>query len=1057
MAGLFKTNFVDVVGNQLSSTISKSIAESLDAALSRADILNTFSSYMSLAGVPQQAAQEALNRVDLSIRGLPIGLDEAAQRLRRYQMFLGDIDQATNLTIGVQKAITAGGAAESMRQMAYLQLDRLITTGTLNTQRQWNSLIQGMGVSVRFLAEELGHGEMNASQFIEAIRTGQIPAEDFLQALMSLGEGSSDAAKKLDEALNIYKTTYESWVNNLRYAAKRGMTNVINALSDSLEEETGKTTIRYMHEIRDTMDDMFSGAASFVRSGSLKPVFDSVGGFIDSLRGLSGTQFGESVVRYFSDTIGMFSTALGKLDGNKLGQFAAFASTIAGPLGKLFEAVSSGLPAVYGVFERFKDYDFNALVDSIVDSGKRLSGTIEGLLNLISDEAMNEVISFGLVWGKPVAAALTSVASALMFFSNPNVRGGIANLGAFLFGTTAGFAALGGLAILSQNNDIVQQENADFEAWSTTPERQKALSDVSSAQPLFGRISAALGSNSSMGSLEALQNELAFRRAILLSDRVQAERRLQEAQEKYDAEVAWQDALGNKIGIGAAVFGSSLKAEEEELQKAKEDLASIDDTLSVIDEYSNSLGDEISSIKGGAIRAATEAQAAKSAFDEIDLSINNEDLQETLAASREEIQGYFKGEKDDPFDFGSYIEDRWDIGQWISDYFNKNQALNEWQENVEKAKQAIHDHVNDPTFEKGMSEIIKAGPEALAAYFSATPDQQDTLIQEAFNNWSISDAISAELELINTAIEAYETDLTNGAQSITDAANDLAMVLLNPFQHSPLGYFYHNNGLEPEGDRGWKYYNEVIANNGGVAPTADAEEVGLSFENYLQNYAKPYLNVTLGLSSALDENVSTIQTAIDDTVGAITEGADEINKVFSRDESKTVENYLEKIMTPLPGFQVNFAEAMRQAAQGGVDAFNEVLTSYQPPVISIPSGGGAVRVAETRANGGLIYAANGMFIPVGTDTVPAMLTPGEYVQRKAAVDAFGKDFMDKVNALNIKGAINTLFHRYPTLAGMTYVANDSRSYDNHAAVHMTINNASQYYSQRIADRWVRAL
>jgi TP901 family phage tail tape measure protein len=42
--------------------------------------------------------------------------------------------------------------------------------------------------------------------------------------------------------------------------------------------------------------------------------------------------------------------------------------------------------------------------------------------------------------------------------------------------------------------------------------------------------------------------------------------------------------------------------------------------------------------------------------------------------------------------------------------------------------------------------------------------------------------------------------------------------------------------------------------------------------------------------------------------------------------------------------------------------------------------------AQARATGGLIYANRGMFVPRGTDTVPAMLTPGEFVIRREAVN-----------------------------------------------------------------------
>lgn len=45
-----------------------------------------------------------------------------------------------------------------------------------------------------------------------------------------------------------------------------------------------------------------------------------------------------------------------------------------------------------------------------------------------------------------------------------------------------------------------------------------------------------------------------------------------------------------------------------------------------------------------------------------------------------------------------------------------------------------------------------------------------------------------------------------------------------------------------------------------------------------------------------------------------------------------------------------------------------------------------VAAAEGRSHGGLIYANRGIFVPRGTDTVPAMLTPGEFVVRREAVN-----------------------------------------------------------------------
>lgn len=99
-----------------------------------------------------------------------------------------------------------------------------------------------------------------------------------------------------------------------------------------------------------------------------------------------------------------------------------------------------------------------------------------------------------------------------------------------------------------------------------------------------------------------------------------------------------------------------------------------------------------------------------------------------------------------------------------------------------------------------------------------------------------------------------------------------------------------------------------------------------------------------------------------------------------------------------------------------------------------------------------LFATGG---PVGTDTIPAWLSPGEFIMRAKAVRTFGEAFMQNVNQLNIAGAINSLAKQYafnnPTAA--SYVNN----YDNHASVNQTIITNNADYSYKRASRFVRAL
>jgi len=94
--------------------------------------------------------------------------------------------------------------------------------------------------------------------------------------------------------------------------------------------------------------------------------------------------------------------------------------------------------------------------------------------------------------------------------------------------------------------------------------------------------------------------------------------------------------------------------------------------------------------------------------------------------------------------------------------------------------------------------------------------------------------------------------------------------------------------------------------------------------------------------------------------------------------------------------------AQRRADQGGTRAGGSMRSVEDGPGLwegirgywngefdgNVQYGGGAHTDnygSLFRKKGGTIYASRGMFIPKGTDTVPAMLTPGEFVVNRAAV------------------------------------------------------------------------
>jgi hypothetical protein len=76
-----------------------------------------------------------------------------------------------------------------------------------------------------------------------------------------------------------------------------------------------------------------------------------------------------------------------------------------------------------------------------------------------------------------------------------------------------------------------------------------------------------------------------------------------------------------------------------------------------------------------------------------------------------------------------------------------------------------------------------------------------------------------------------------------------------------------------------------------------------------------------------------------------------------------------------------------------LDTFRSVVNDLTSWKLKIPkpswlAGGGWVNAAQSYlASGGPVYAANGYFQPRGTDSVPAMLTPGEFVVSREPAQA----------------------------------------------------------------------
>lgn len=250
------------------------------------------------------------------------------------------------------------------------------------------------------------------------------------------------------------------------------------------------------------------------------------------------------------------------------------------------------------------------------------------------------------------------------------------------------------------------------------------------------------------------------------------------------------------------------------------------------------------------------------------------------------------------------------------------------------------------------------------------------------------------------------------------------------------------------------------------------------FEQYFEQQAKN-LNLDEAIRTALLEHQKEL------TEGRL-EGVNIEQEQLEEKSQSLLAPYIDQLDDDFEFLKDDYGEAIEYVEKSGsrlVDLINNIFNRLNPekPKNNLDSFFGSIyntirswvnlinsvssRTITPRFSGSYgsegVYSANGGFIlpPKGTDTIPAMLTPGEYVQRRAAVQYFGKSFMDRINALDLRGALRSVYTSFaaPYATG-GFVRSDNRSYrDNHATVNQVFNSSNASTGLRRVSRFVRAL
>lgn len=1067
-------NVSNAITRFLTYNVLRGMTGQMSNIVSRYDIMSTFLPYMEVAGVNNADAQVALNRVNESILGLPIGLDESAQRLRRYQMFLGDVGQATNLTIGLQHAILAGGANSQMQNMAYTQIDRLLSAGRLNQSRQWLSLIQGLGVSMRFINEQMGTTGMDVRELAAGLASGAIETQTFLDALMALGEGSSHAAQGLEATLEIYKGTIDAWLNNINFAIARGGETVIRSLNATLGEETGQGITGYMKNYRDFLNEAFKGIAGWIEENpdALRDVLGDAYQLIQAVQRFSASEVGSGVLDGLGRTFSMISTALNSIPEGKLEEFVSFATTIAGPAAKIME-MSSSLGILAGVFERFKDFDFDMLIGDIADEIGRMAGVIERVLNLVGDERMSQLLAFGLVWGKPMQTALNLGASALNTAAMAKILFGggagatlgagmssaASSLGAFMLTpwglALAGTAAVGAGTAAVINARQRQREDAILQAYGLnsaaggTNYRTTIVNDLITAAhgsymdvsglPLYGRDEAKNAANTISSNINSLNAEYQTQAQMLLEYEAKREE-IQQRYDEIDSRMYWRDENGlitgrkyNKVSYEDQQFylgaGRALEDVDGAIAQTKTNMAALNNEMvkqgTEAGRITLKFGD-LEIVLGRTSEAYEQATPSISAYEE-HLQGLKQTYQEIRDAADQAFQKQLVGFE--ALEAAETPEGGF-LGMDAKNLTSQNEIAESVITNLGLIQEYIDGLSNNDTTGVSLSgfvhEILASGDlEEVAPQLQAVVDQLGgengigTQLKNALEAFDINEDVT---ERLSTALSNFGASVDEHLDSVGSAAtafNNLKAAV----EEVP--------GAWEESFTSMSDKLAEFASSGVSSAEEAADGVGSAFTNMADQSEDGSQRTT----KAAEDTT----TGINNQVGPVTSASEAFGSGASSG-LLTLQATAASVASSTASYLAQITANLQAAQQA------------QGALLSLASG-----TVQPDATPSMNFAATGgsVFKPFGSDTVPYMLTPGEYIIRKGAADFFGRGLLERINALDIGGAFDRLILNSPVTAGR-YGGNVYNK-DSHASVTQNYYNSSPDYGRRRAMRFAHAL
>lgn len=385
---VLKGAIANLAGNILTSAIN-GVQSLVGEAINSSDALKKFESTMSFAGYDDSTISKAKDDMKTYADQTVYDLDTVANTTA--QLAANGIQDYTGLTqaAGNLNAV-AGGNADTFKSVAMV-LTQTAGAGKLTTEN-WNQLADAIPGASGKLQEALQKNGAYTGNFRDAMAQGQITADEFNQAIMSLG--FTDAAQQAATSTS----TFEGAMGNMQADVTDGLMQIYDAIGS--ENVTG---------FINTISDGVSKVIPPIKKGiswlkdNLPTMAPLLAGISTALGGIMVAQKVEAMVKAFKS----WKTAT---EGMTVAQKLLNAAQLSSPIGLVVGLVAGLIAAIvvlWNTNEGFRDAVMNVwngikdfigdAVQAIGDFFSNLGTTISQLPQMFSDW-LNNVIDTVTDW-----------------------------------------------------------------------------------------------------------------------------------------------------------------------------------------------------------------------------------------------------------------------------------------------------------------------------------------------------------------------------------------------------------------------------------------------------------------------------------------------------------------------------------------------------------------------------------------------------------------------------------------------------------------------------------